>query len=110
METLLVAVSPNVIAPLQLTGGLVNRVKVARAGTDEHCVPHDRGVEKTQPPVSYFQRSSGPTAAEETAALLSELVAQLTAAITTTMNAEMKLRLFLLAALQQDLCKRLFTE
>jgi hypothetical protein len=38
------------------------------------------------------------------------LVAQLTAAITITINAEMKLRLFLLATIQQIRCKRLFTE
>jgi len=68
------------------------------------------GVENTQPPVSYFQRSSGPTTAEGKGALLLELVAQLTAAITITMNAEMKLRLFLIAAIQQILCIKLFTE
>ena len=43
MEALLVAVSTDVIAPLQLARGLVNGVKVARARTDEHYVPHDRG-------------------------------------------------------------------
>ena len=43
MEALLVAVSMDVIAPLQLTRGFVNRVKVPRARTDEHYVPHDRG-------------------------------------------------------------------
>jgi len=46
VEALLVAVSTDVIAPLQLTRGLVNGVKVARAGTDEHYSPH-RGVENT---------------------------------------------------------------
>ena len=43
MKALLVAVSTDVIAPLQLARGLVNRIKVARARTDEHYVPHDRG-------------------------------------------------------------------
>ena len=43
VEALLVAVSTDVIAPLQLTRGFINRVKVPRARTDEHDVPHDRG-------------------------------------------------------------------
>jgi hypothetical protein len=72
--------------------------------------PTTVGVENTQPPVSYFQRSSGPIAGEEIAALLSELLAQLKAAIAITMNAETKLRLFLIAAIQQILCITLFTE
>ena len=43
MEALLLAVSANVIAPLQLARSFVNGVEVARTRTNEQQFPHDRG-------------------------------------------------------------------
>ena len=43
MEAHLVAVFADVVAPLQLTGGFVNRVEVSSTGTDEEQFAHDRG-------------------------------------------------------------------
>ena len=43
MEALLLAIVANVVGPLHLTGGLVNRVEGAGTGTDEEQFAHDRG-------------------------------------------------------------------
>jgi len=71
-EALLVAVSTDVIAPLQLTRGVVDRLKVPAQETDEHLRPlRPQGVENTSTAgSSYFQRSSGPTEAEGVASFL----------------------------------------
>jgi hypothetical protein len=43
VEALLIPVLADVVAPLHLTGGLVDSVEGAGTGTDEHYIPHDRG-------------------------------------------------------------------
>ena len=43
VEAHLIAVFADVVAPLHLTGGSVQSVESARAGTDEQCITHDRG-------------------------------------------------------------------
>ena len=42
METHLLAVFADVIAPLQMTGGFVNSVEVSSTGTDEEQFAYDR--------------------------------------------------------------------
>jgi hypothetical protein len=63
--------------------------------------PTTVGDENSQPPVSYFQRSSGPAGVERVASLLSELWAQLRVAIATKTQVEMKRRFFFIATSQE---------